>query len=387
MSDLESGWRALVSGETRTWWAPAARGALGLLSTLYSGVVGGYRALFDAGVLRTYPLPCAVISVGNLTLGGTGKTTTVRWLVRRMLEWDLRPAVLSYGYRAGEGGKKQEGVRVVAGPEGVRLPVEVSGDEAQLLARSLPGVPVLIGKKRVVSGRRAHEEFHVDACVLDDAFQYWRLRKDLDIALVNATNPFGYGRVFPRGTLREPLCALRRADAAIITHAAWIDDLARARLREELRERNPRMVLAEARHIPVRLRDQRSGEHYPLERLRNGRWLALSSLGSPESFEQTLEELGASGFMPARFPDHHPYSVGDFPRLRDLVARHELSGIVTTEKDSVKISADWLGDMPCCVLEIDLQFLSGQDDLESLLRRRVSEGRSRSEGRSQKDEG
>jgi tetraacyldisaccharide 4'-kinase len=367
VSDFETRWRDLISGSTHSWWAPPARAGLAALSALYAAVVTGYRAGFDIGLLRSERLPCPVVSVGNLTVGGTGKTTTVRWLARRLQEWGLRPAILSYGYRAGA----TDAVTVVAGPDGIRVPADVSGDEPQLLARSLPGVPVLIGRKRVRSGRRAWDEFRPDACILDDAFQYWRLVKDAEIVLVNATNPFGYGRLLPRGMLREPLRCLRRAHAAIITHAAWSGAADRQKLRAELLRRNPALAIAEARHIPVALRDHATGETVPVETLREGRWLALSSLGQPESFERTVIELGAGSPAIARFRDHHPYTQADLEAVGGQVRGGGLAGVVTTEKDSVKISPGWLCGVPCRVLEIDLQFMSGQDTIETLLRSQI----------------
>ncbi len=372
MSDFETSWRELISGANRQWWAPAARSGLSVLSGLYGGVVAGYRLGFDLGMLKTHTLRCPVVSVGNLTVGGTGKTTTVRWLIRRLAAWGVRPAVLSYGYRAGGTRRDPDAVHVVAGPDGIREPVEVSGDEPQLLARSLPGVPVLIGKKRVLSGERACREFAVDVCVLDDAFQYWRLRKDLEIVLMSGANPFGYGRLLPRGMLRESPGALRRADAVVVTHAGWIDAEAREKLRNELRRRNPRLVVAEARHVPVALRDHATGERVSLEELRKGHWLAVSSLGQPESFERTLMELQAGEISPARFRDHHPYTEEDVRALCRRVEREALTGVVTTEKDAVKIPPTWFANTRCCVLEIDLEFLSGQNDIESLLRARVA---------------
>jgi tetraacyldisaccharide 4'-kinase len=372
VSDLESGWRALVAGETSAWWAPPARAGLGVLSALYTGTVVGYRLPFDLGLRRPHRLPCRVVSIGNLTVGGTGKTTTVRWIVRRLLEWGLRPAVLSYGYRAA-GGAGKSGT-VVAGPEGLREPVEVSGDEPQLLARSLPGVPVLTGSKRIRSGERACAEFGVDVCVLDDAFQYWRLAKDLEIVLLDAKNPFGYGRLLPSGMLREPLSGLRRAHAAILTHADRASRQEREGITRRLRALNPRLILAEARHLPVRMRDHVTGEALPLEALTGRRWVALSSLGSPGSFETTLTELGAERVLPARFRDHHAYTAAE---IREVCARARaggVAGIMTTEKDSVKIPGEWLDGTPCRVLEIDLQFLSGQEEIEMLLRRASTTG-------------
>jgi len=369
VNDFETAWRELAAGETRAWWAGPARAGLAALSGIYGGIVCGYRAGFDLGLLRQTGLPCKVVSVGNITVGGTGKTTTVRWLVRRLVEWGLRPAVLSYGYRSE---KRGSGVEIVSGPEGIRLMVEASGDEPQLLARSLPGVPVLIGKKRIASGRVACKELGANVCVLDDAFQYWRLKKDLEIVLVSAANPFGYGRLLPRGMLREPLRGLRRADAVIVTHADYLEPAKRAELSREIAAWNPRALTAEAAHCASRLRDHATGDTVPLEVLREGRWLAVSSLGQPESFERTLKELGAHVAAAARFPDHHPYSEADLRAVSQRVDREGLAGVVTTEKDAVKIPAPWLAGVRCCVLEVDLRFLSGQDGLESLIRSRLS---------------
>ncbi len=375
MSDFEAAWKALVSGETRSWWSPAARGGLGILSGVYGGVVGTYRTGYTLGLMKTTRLPAFTVTVGNMTVGGTGKTTTVRWLARRLQEWGHQPVILSYGYRAGEGndGRKSDKntVTVVAGPEGIRQPVTVSGDEPQLLARSLPGVPVLIGKRRIRSGKVACEQFSPDVCILDDAFQYWRLEKDLEIVLINATEPFGFDRLLPRGTLREPLTGLRRAHAAILTHAAWVDKARRDEIRARLLSIHPGLVYAEARHVPVRFRDHHSGEVFPLESVAGQGWAALSSLGSPESFERTLKGLGVDPVSPERFRDHHPYAEEEIRSVARRVTGQGLSGLLTTEKDSVKIPSGWLDGIRCLVLEIDLEFLSGQASLESLVKDRL----------------
>jgi tetraacyldisaccharide 4'-kinase len=372
VSDFEARWRDLVSGKTRDWWAPAGRAGLRALSLLYGAGIRAYRAAFDLGLLRTHQLPCRVLSVGNLTVGGTGKTTTVLWLARRLQDWGLSPAILSYGYRAPKAfGAARDRVTVVSDREGVRVPTAISGDEAQLLARGLPGVPVLIGPRRVLSGRQAWEEFRPDVCVLDDAFQYWRLRKDLEIVLVNAQNPFGYGGLLPRGTLREPLTALRRAHAVIVTHARRLAEPHRAALREILLRHNPELALAEAEHVPLRLRDHASGAMMPLDELRGERWGALAALGEPGSFERTLQDLGAVDPEPLRFPDHHLYTERDLRSVRQRVEDERLVGVVTTEKDAVKIAPEWLAGIPCRVLEIDLGFLSGRDAIERLLQERI----------------
>jgi len=371
VSDFETRWRQLVAGEERAWWTGPARVGLWALSGLYSAVVRGYRCGFDIGALSVTRLPCAVVGIGNITVGGTGKTTTVRWLVRALEGWGVNPAVLSYGYRAGASKADKNAVTIVAGPDGLREPVEVSGDEPQMLARSLPGVPVLIGRRRIRSGQRAWEEFRPDVCVLDDAFQYWRLKKDLEIVLINAANPFGYGLLLPAGMLREPLSGLRRADAVIITHATALTAETRGRLLGVLRRLKPTLVIAEAVHVPVRLRDHHTGAVVPLESLRGGRWLAVCGLGQPESFEATLAEVGVREVVPARFPDHHRYSQADLESAVGQVASGELAGIVTTEKDAVKIPAGWVTDCSCVVLEVDLEFRAGQEAIEALVRERI----------------
>ncbi len=374
-ADLETGWRELVYGRHPAPWAPAARAGLRVLGALYGAGMRSYRLQYDLGLRKAEQMPCAICSVGNLTVGGTGKTTTVRWVARRLLEWRTRPAILSYGYRAGGRGARIPGI--VAGPEGVRLSAQEGGDEPQLLARSLPGVPVLIGRKRVLSARLAHAEFGATVCVMDDGFQYWKMRKDLELLLLDAQLPFGPGGVFPGGTLREPADAVRRADAVLITHASWADRRSREKLMAWIAHRAAHggapIRVAEARHVPICLRDLDGGERLPLEALRDGRWLALSSLGQPEAFERTLSELGARTAPGGRFPDHHPYTADDLCRVRAQVDREGLAGVVTTEKDAVKLDPTWLAGARCRVLEIDLEFLSGQLELETLLRERLAQ--------------
>lgn len=371
MSRLESGWHDLISGRRRAWWSGPARAGLSALSLPYAGVISSYRALFDLGLIRPERLPCGVLAVGNITLGGTGKTTTVRWLTRLLQSWGIHPAILSRGYRAGSSADR-DAVTVVAGPEGLREGPATGGDEPVLLAQSLPGVPVLIGRKRIRSGRMAWEQFRPDVVLLDDAFQYWRLRKDVEIVLLDASNPFGYGSVFPRGMLREPARGIRRAHAAILTHAAWADSKARERLLGNLRAQMPGAVLAEARHVPVALRDHRTGERTPLAELEEGRWLAVSGLGRPDAFERTLAEVGARQIEAASFPDHHAYTSEDLRGLRDRIQAGGFAGLVTTEKDAVKMPAAELEGTKCRVLEIDLELISGQEPLEALLRERFA---------------
>jgi tetraacyldisaccharide 4'-kinase len=258
--------------------------------------------------------------------------------------------------------------------DGVGEPVaaSLSGDEPRLLALSLPGVPVLAGRRRARVAQRACAEFSPDVLILDDAFQHWRVRRNMDLVLVSALNPFGWEHTLPRGTLRESPWALRRAHAVILTHADRISEAERAALRTRLLTYNPGLILAEAVHAPTGIQVLSGPLPADEARLEPGRWIALSSLGDPTSFENTVRDLGATAVLPARFPDHHPYSEPEIRALAERVNRENASGIVTTEKDSVKISPGWLGSTPYRVVVVDLQFLSGRNPLEALVRERIA---------------
>jgi tetraacyldisaccharide 4'-kinase len=246
----EERWRALIFGQARGSGAVAARAALAALARLYGGVMSAYRGAYDCGLVRTVSAGCRVMSVGNLTLGGTGKSTAVRWLAARLRDRGVPVAVLSYGYRA----ESKETVTVISDGHRVLAPVSVGGDEPRMLAEALPGVPVLIGKRRQLAAAAAVQRFGVRACVMDDAFQYWRLAKDLDLVLIDALCPFGGGYLFPRGLLREAPRQLRRAHGVVLTNAHRLTEQERAALRQQVRRLNPTAVVAEARHAPRPLR-------------------------------------------------------------------------------------------------------------------------------------
>ncbi len=377
MTSLEVRWRSLVTGEVRPFWGPLARLGLGGLAVAYSAVVTGHRLLFDSKVLRRTRLPCKVISVGNLTVGGTGKTTTVRWLTRELQQRGYRPAVLSYGYRVMRDAGPTA-VRVIRDVDSVLRPTAESGDEAQLLSRSLPGVPVLIGKRRVLSGAQACRDYPIDVCILDDAFQYWRLERDLDVVLLDGTDPFGGGRVLPAGLLREPRSGLRRADAVIVTHADRVAPDVLDKLEHTVHGLAPNAILARARHAPGRLVECGSGRSIPLSAAQEGEWLFLSSLGSPQSFERTAREVGARAAVTRRFPDHHTYTREEWDSIVLEVRRLGLRGILTTEKDAVKLAAEWVGDVNCVSLEVDLQVMTGLPELLTLIEARLGHPEARS---------
>jgi tetraacyldisaccharide-1-P 4'-kinase len=265
-----------------------------------------------------------------------------------------------------------------------------------MLAEALPGVPVLIGKRRVLSAAEAVRRFGTRVCILDDGFQYWRLKKDMDLVLIDALCPFGGGYLLPRGLLRESTRQLRRAHAMIITNSHRLPSGDRAALCENLRRLNPTAALAEARHVPSGLRDcgladgpirdpstlpsARASLRAGTRAIHNQKVLALSSLGNPEGFEQTLADLGAE-VVPARYPDHHHYRPYELRREVQRAQDARCTAIVTTEKDAVKLEAGIMasgrsgdGDelterrFPIWILSVELQFEAGWDELEARLK-------------------
>lgn len=320
---------AIMRGDERGVAASLSRAGLWALSVLYGLVIGAYWLLYRFGVLRRVCLRPIVISVGNLTVGGTGKTTTIQYLARLLTSHGRSAAILSYGYRAA--GK--DDVNVVSDGENTLMTAADAGDEAVLLARSLPGVPVLIGRRRVLSGAEAERLFRPDVLLCDDAFQYWRLKRDVDLVLVDAVEPWGYGYVLPRGLLREPKRQARRADAFLVTHADLAPAEQLAALVNELAAMG-RPVWT-ARHEARGISDLEGRTAGGLDALCGQRVLAVSSLGDPSSFEATLRNTGAE-VIPCRFADHHRYTVDDIRSVQKRAAADELR-LVTTAKDAVKL--------------------------------------------------
>jgi tetraacyldisaccharide 4'-kinase len=346
MSARRERWTQLMEGGARGPRDRLALAGLRALSVAYGTALNLHLAGYRLGLARRTRLPALVISVGNLTVGGTGKTTATIAVAKWLAQQGKRAAVLSRGYR----GRGECEALVVSEGVGPLRPVAEVGDEPYLMALALPGVYVLAGKDRRRTGRLAVEQFGIDAFVLDDGLQYQRLVKDIEIALVDALAPFGYHFLLPRGLLREPPDHLARADAVWLTHADLVRENDLASLRAKVQELAPRARVWEARHAPVGLRRlDRPGQAEP-GALRGKRVLALSSVGNPAAFERSLEREGAVLVGRARFPDHHVYGQGD---LQKLTAGEWASAewVVTTEKDRVRLPP--VSDRPVWALQVE----------------------------------
>ncbi len=316
------------------------------LASVPYGWMGRLRsALYARGLLQAKQLPCPVISVGNLTAGGTGKTPLVMALAGELKEKGIPVAVLSRGYKA-----KQTSEVVVSNGQRIRLSCGETGDEPYLMAKRLKGIPVLIGKDRFFNGRIALQRFGVRGVILDDGFQRLQLRRDLNILLVDSTIGFGDGHLLPRGILREPLTHLRRADLFMLTKVE--DREACQPLERFLKRIHPPAPVFHSRYEPSGLVGP--GEEWEeVESLKGRSVLALSGIAHPFSFLSLLKKCGMKVIKEAAFPDHHRYTRSDIASLED--AAKGADWIVTTEKDLVRLGGFEIGHLPIRALRIEMK--------------------------------
>lgn len=349
-------------------------GALGPASWLYRAGLGVRETLYARGWLRSETLPCRVVSVGNLSVGGTGKTPMVEWVVRWLSEAGHRVAVLSRGY----GGRHRGPAALVADGGRVLMLAAEAGDEPVVLARRLlrAGIPalVVVGADRLAAGARVLADPGADVLVLDDGFQQRRLRKDVEVVCVDAREPLDPGRLLPRGSLREPPAALARADLIVLTHAmAGGDSAALAAIRAHA----PGVPVLRAAYRAEDVVDAGSGVVRPLDVLRGRRVLAFAGIGAPEGLAATLTGVGAVVCGLVAFPDHHRYRAKDLGRLARRARAEDAEALLTTEKDLVRLEAGMAGiaatapPLPVWALRVHLAFDAGAGAWRDALLARV----------------
>lgn len=327
--------------------SPAIAAGLAVLAIGYRAGLVARRTLHRLGVLGTGRLSCPVVSIGNLTLGGSGKTPMVELAARALASLDLAPAVISRGY-----GRATRGVQVVATREGVRLSAREGGDEPVLLAERLPGVPVVVGENRYEAARLALTELGAASIVLDDAFQNLTLAKDFEILVVNGRSPWGNGRLFPRGPLREPLEAGRRAHLVVVTNPPGPAVV--AAVSEAIERRGGTAPVLSASYQVLGARRAQDGAHRGPEALRGLRLFGFAGLGSPAGFADTLGAAGIAiaGFV--EFPDHHWYEAHEVSELARRARASGAEGLVTTEKDGTRLRHLALPSMPLWTLSVSM---------------------------------
>ncbi len=334
----------------------------------------GYRAglavragAFAAKVRPIRHLACPVICVGNLTVGGSGKTPCTITLARWLRDRGWRVGVLLRGY-----GRRSSGMVVAADEQGIRGRWEAVGDEAVLLARRLPGIPVIVGGNRFQAGQEALRQFRPDVLLLDDGFQHRQLYRNLDLVMLDATDPLGGGWLLPRGRLREPVGGLRRAHAVILSRTDQAPNV--AHLQRCLAQIAPGAAQVLTRHRPSRLTDFEGGQECPLSSLAGRRLFAVSGIANPRAFQRTLMDLGGVLVGALAFPDHHPYGPADWVRIHRGALEADAELIVITEKDAVRMSpvkGAGAPGRPILVLQVELEVIEGMARLEGLLLRCV----------------
>jgi tetraacyldisaccharide 4'-kinase len=353
----------------RRYWerpdTPVVTAGLSALSIGYRLALTVRSYAYRVRLLRTGRLPCPVVSVGNITLGGSGKTPMVELVARCLGDLGAVPAVVSRGY-----GRDTRGPQVVADRDGVLLGARAAGDEPLLLAERLPGVPVVVGESRLQAGRIAVQRCGATTVVLDDGLQHNTLAKDLEIVVLNGRAPWGNQRLFPRGTLREPLSALRRAHLCVITNPGGAADVERATA--AIRRHNATAPVIVGGYDILEAREIQSDRRLSPTELAGRRLLAFAGLGSPRGFAETLgaAEVRVAGL--AEYPDHYWFTQADLDELAGQARAIGAEGLITTQKDWIRLRGLAAPAMPCWVLSIRLRLESGHDSLREALGRALA---------------
>ncbi|MFH1369837.1 MAG: tetraacyldisaccharide 4'-kinase [Planctomycetota bacterium] len=357
--------KKIISGQSPGSAAAALRFLLKVPAVFYGMGVALRNWLFDKGPAKSYAVTFAglkttdrtqatvpVISVGNITVGGTGKTPMVIWLSNFLREKNINCAILTRGYKAAKGGHS---------------------DEPAMLIKNCPGTAVVVNPDRLAGALEAVKRHRAQVLIIDDGFQHRRLHRDIDIVTIDATLPFGYNRVLPAGLLREPVSSLKRAHAAILTRCDSVskDDL--TKLTETIGRINPKLVVAQTIHAPVCVRTNDKDE-IPLAKLKGKKVFAFCGIANPDAFLSTISRLKANLAGSKIYDDHHEYTARDFSEICREAAQSGAEMILTTEKDYNKITrfSDNKGGLVLAYLAVRVQFLSGQEQITQLIERSLA---------------
>lgn len=375
---LERYFLSVINNERQGKGSDIVRWLLRQLSRIYRAAVSLRLYLYRVGIFRPHTLGCQVISIGNLTVGGTGKTPVVEVFARELQKEGRRVAVLSRGYKrlkrpflsrlADKLTFRSGAMPPLVVSDGESMPVgsAESGDEPYMLASNLPGVCVLVDKNRVKSGQYAINKLKCDTLILDDGFQYLALKHRVEIVLVDSTNPFSNNHVLPRGLLREPVKNIARANFIFMTKSSGQGS---EELKDRLRSLNSIAEISECTHNPRYLKNTGTGEIKPLEFLRGKRVAAVSGIASPKGFEDELRRLGSHVVYIKRFTDHHRYSDVEIKDVLDKAVGKGVEFIVTTEKDAVRLPDMAENGLPVYFLRVEIELLSGAEDFQACISR------------------
>ena len=367
----------VIFEERRGKRAAIVRTILYLLSRLFQVAVIARRFLYNVRILRDSTLGVQVIAIGNLTVGGTGKTPVVEKFARELQNQGRTVAILSRGYRSKPPPLLKRLInklllrdettppRVVSDGKSLLLDSETAGDEPYMLASNLKDVIVLVDKDRVKSGRYAIQKFGCDTLLLDDGFQYWKLRgRRRDIVLIDCQQPFGNEHLLPRGTLREPPWHLRRANTIFITKSNGDS----AALRARIAKLNPTAGIIECVHHPLYFEDLFTGQQHGIDFINGKKLAALSGIAQPESFETSLRQLGGTLVYSKRFADHHRFSQQEVLNCINRGKKRQAAIILTTQKDAVRFPKLDRRDLPIYFMRVEIKIISGASDFHDCVR-------------------
>jgi tetraacyldisaccharide 4'-kinase len=358
----QDAYRKLVSGESAGLGAVLLRFILGIAAQVYRVVIALRNCLYSKGWLKVYRADAAVISVGNITTGGTGKTPLVIWLCKQIISdsklqiSNSQCAILTRGYKAAKDLRGDSGGY---------------GDEPAVLAENCPGIQVVVNPDRIAGAAEAISRFGAKVLIMDDGFQHRRLGRDLDIVTIDGTLPFGYGKLLPAGLLREPVASLKRADAAFITRCDQVSEAELTQLESNLGQVNPEMVIARSVHAPVCAKSMDNRE-ISLEELKGRRIFAFCGIGNPDAFLNTVEGLGVEVIGSRVFDDHYQYTDDCLADIYEQAKRLDADLILTTQKDWVSFSPSAMTnaskDVNFAYLAVDLRFITGEDKITQLIK-------------------
>jgi tetraacyldisaccharide 4'-kinase len=340
-------WRKLVASQNPPLVYKIVRWALLVPSFFYRIVVVFRNRLYDMSVLKTVKVPAAVISIGNITTGGTGKTPLVAWLCNHYTAKGISTAVLTRGYKSKD---------------------SVFADEPAMLAKASPDAKVIVNPDRIAGAQRAISEYNAKLLIMDDGFQHRKLARDIDIVAVDATEPFGYEKILPAGLLREPLDSLKRANAVVITRSNQNSPEKISEIKDRISQINSDIVFASAVHKPLGIKLIKD-DQMQLKELIGKKIYAFCGIGNPASFFQTLSDMALNIVGTKVYNDHHMYTDADIAAIYEDASYKQAQLVLTTHKDWIKtalLSIDKF-EIPFAALLIELQFISGQENIIALV--------------------
>ncbi len=354
----QEAYRKLISGQSKGAGFAIARFFLRIASCGYAVVIGVRNFLYSKGWLKVHRVNVPVISIGNITTGGTGKTPLVIWICRLLSQENIPCAILTRGYKAAQSSK---------------LKTQNYGDEPKILAEGCPQAKVIVNPDRVAGAQEAINKYGAQVLIMDDGFQHRRLNRNLDIVAIDATCPFGYDKMLPAGLLREPVSAVKRADAVVITRTDQMDKDALEILEARLRHINPDMIIARSIHEAAFIKTMHQ-EKICVEKLRGKKLFAFCGIGNPDAFLASIRRIGALQTGSKIYNDHYTYTRADINDIYEEARYLGAELILTTQKDWTKASLKEfpVTDIPFAYLAVELKFTAGEEKLKELIKRTLT---------------